>query len=177
MLLALVVATALEAATPQTVELRPAGNAGPPVSAARRSLSDVGRELREGRKATGGFSAVETTVPREPVDLRFVPWEEEEVRGEPDVVPEPQPPGVVSNETYGGWGGGGWAPVPPRRRPPHVSPHVSPGNRRPTHAAPRPAADPTAAPVHSGSTRSLGVPALPNAAPRIAPVSVGRRPG
>lgn len=162
MLLALVVATALEAATPQTVELRPAGNAGPPVSAARRSLSDVGRELREGRKATGGFSAVETTVPREPVDLRFVQWEEEEIRGEPDVVPEPQPPGNVSNEIYGGWGGAGWAPVPPRRRPPHVSHNGSFGNRRPAHA---------------GSTRSVGVPAPPHATPRFAPGSVGRRRG
>jgi hypothetical protein len=140
--------------------------------------------MREGRKAAGGFSAVETTVPREPVDLRFVPWEEEEVRGEPEVVPEPQPPGIVSNEIYGGWGGGGWSPVPPRRRLPHVSHHGSSGNRRPAHAAPRPAAGPPAAPVHSGSTRSVGVPALPSAghalpgaAPRFAPGSVGRRPG
>lgn len=175
MLLALVVATALEAATPQTVQLTPAGNAGAPVSAARRSLSDVARELREGRKATGGFSAVETTVPREPVDLRFVPWEEEEVR-EPDVVPEPQPPGVVSNEIYGGWGGGGWAPVPPRRRPPHVSHHGS-GNRRPAHAAVRPAPAPAAAPARTGSTRPTGVPAHPDAAPRSAPVGISRRPG
>jgi len=176
MLLALVVLTALEAATPQTVELKPAGNAGVPVSAARRSLSDVGRELREGRKATGGFSAVETTVPREPVDLRFVAWEEDEVRGEPDVVPEPQPPGIVSNEIYG-WGGGGWVPAPSPRRPPHVSHYGSSGNRRPAHAAPRPAAGPPAVPAHSGSTRSVGVPALPAAAPRFAPGSVGRRPG
>lgn len=51
MLLALVVATALEAAPAQMVELTPVANAGAPVSAARRSLSDVGRELREGRKA------------------------------------------------------------------------------------------------------------------------------
>lgn len=177
MLLALVVATALETATPRTVELTATGNAGAPVSAARRTLSDVARELREGRKATGGFSAVETTLPREPVDLRFVQWEEEEVRGEPEVVPEPQPPGIVSNEIYGGWGGGGWAPVPPRRRPPHVSHYGSSGNRRPAHAAPRPVAAPPAPPAHSGSTRSVGVPAHPNAAPRIAPVSVGRRPG
>jgi len=144
MLLALVVATALEAATPPTVELTPAGRMSAPVSAARRSLSDVARDLREGRKATGGFSAVETTVPREAVDLRFVSWEEEEVRGEPDVVPEPQPPGIVSNDIYG-WGGGGWSPAPPRRRPPHVSRYGPSGDSLPTHVAPRRAAAPTAA--------------------------------
>lgn len=174
MLLALVVATALEAAPAQMVELTPVANAGAPVSAARRSLSDVGRELREGRKAKGGFSAVETTVPREPVDLRFVSWEEDEARGEPEVVPEPQPPGIVSNEIYGGWGGGGWAPVPPRRRPPHVSHHGS-GNRRPAHAAVRPA--PAAAPARTSSTRSPSVPVHPDVAPRSKPVGVGRRPG
>lgn len=177
MLLALVVATALEAATLPTVELTPTGNTGAPVSAARRTLSDLARELREGRKATGGFSAVETTVPREPVDLRFVPWEEEEVRGEPEVVPEPQPPGIVSNESYG-WGGGGWSsPVPPRRRPPNVSHNGPSGSRLPAHVAPSRAAASSAAPVHSGSARSVGVPTLPNAPPRTAPVSVGRRPG
>lgn len=176
MFLALAVATALEAATPQTVELTPAGHSGAPVSTARRTLSDVARELREGRKATGGFSAAETTVPREPVDLRFVPWEEEEVRGEPEVAPEPQPPGIVSNESYG-WGGGGWSPVPPPRRPPNIAHHGPSGSHLPKHVAPRRAVSPSAAPVHPGSAGSVGVPALPRSAPRTEPASIGRRPG
>ena len=161
MLLALVVATTLEAgATPSpAVELTRAGTTAASVSAAPRSLSDVARELREGRKATGGFSAVETTVRREPVDLRFVSWDEEEDRNEPEVVPEPQPPGV-SNEIYG-WGGGGWGPVASPRRP-HVSHHGSSLGRHQARAvlqrgaAPAPAARP-------GASRSSAVPLLPHA--------------
>jgi len=178
MFLALVVATALEVGTAASpaVELTLTGSTGVPVSAAPRSLSDVARELREGRKATGGFSAVETTVPRHPVDLRYVAWEEEEDRNEPEVVPEPQPPGVVSNEIYG-WGGGGWGPVPPRRRPPHVSHFGQSGGRLPPRAALRRDAAPLAAPGRSGASRSVAVPVQPQAGPRAAPGSVGRRPG
>ena len=178
MLLALVVATALEAATAASpaVELTLTGSTGVPVSAVPRSLSDVARELRAGRKATGGFSAVETTVPRHPVDQRFVTWEEEEVRGEPEVVPEPQPPDVVSNEIYG-WGGGGWGNVPPRRRPPHVR-HFGPsGGHLPVHVAPGRAAPPLAAPARSGLSRSVTAPMHPHAGLRAAPGNAGRRPG
>jgi hypothetical protein len=177
MLLALLVATALEAvplASP-TVELKRTEKTGASVSAAPRSLSDVARELREGRRATGGFSAVETTVPRYPVDLRFVEWEEEEDRGEPEVVPEPQPPEIVSNEIYG-WGGGGWATVPPRHRPPHVGHFGKSEGRHQAHAAPRRAAPSLTAPVRSGSSRSVAAPAHPYAGPRATPGSVGRRP-
>jgi hypothetical protein len=177
MFLALIVATALGApAAPPTVEVARTGSAGSPVSAAPRSLSDVARELREGRKATGGFSAVETTVPRHPVDLRFVTWEEEEVREEPEVVPEPSPPGVISNEIYG-WGGGGWASVPPRRRPPHVTHFGKSGGRHPAHTALRREAAPQPAPARSGSSRSVAVPVQPHAGPRVMAGSVGRRPG
>jgi hypothetical protein len=176
MLLALVVATALEAGTTPSpaVELTRTGTTAASVSAAPRSLSDVARELREGRKATGGFSAVETTVRREPVDLRFVSWDEEEDRNEPEVVPEPQPPGIVSNEIYG-WGGGGWGPVTSPRRP-HVSHHGSSLGRHQARAvlqrgaAPAPAARP-------GASRSSAVPLLPHAGSLAVSGSLGRRPG
>ena len=79
MLIALAVLAALEAAPP-TVELTRSGaGAGPPVSAAPRTLSDVARELREGRHAVGGFSAVETTVSRGPVVMPVFEWEDEEL--------------------------------------------------------------------------------------------------
>lgn len=130
MFLALVIAAAVEAPPGPSVQLTRTGAAGAPVNAGPRSLSDVAREMRDGRRATGGFSAVESTVPRVAIDPRLLYVEEEERRREePEVPPEPEPAGYVSNEIYG-WGGGGWGP-PPRRRPPHVSHH------RPNVAGPR----------------------------------------
>ncbi len=124
MLLALVVAASLEAPASPSVELTRTGARTAPVPAVPRSLSDVAREMREGRRATGGFSAVESTVPRLPIDPGFLLVGEERPREEPEVAPEPEPAGYVSNEITG-WGGGWWGP-PPRRRPPHVS-HHGPG--------------------------------------------------
>jgi hypothetical protein len=123
MLIALAVLAALETAAPPAVEMTLTGAGGPPVSMARRTLSDVARERREGRTAVGGFSAVETTVPREPFALPAFTWDEEETRPEPEAVPEPQPPAsaVAYVPGYGGWTSGGWGGAPPRRRPPHVS--------------------------------------------------------
>lgn len=132
MFLALVAAAVLETPPSPAVELTRSGLPGTPVAASPRTLSDVAREMRDGRRATGGFSAVESTVPR----TAFDPWllrvavEEERRREEPEPVPEGEAAGYASNEIYG-WGGGWWGP-PPRRRPPHVS-HRGPngvGRRR-----------------------------------------------
>ena len=46
----------LDTVPPPVVEMTLTGASGTPVSAAPRTLSDVARERREGRKAVGGFS-------------------------------------------------------------------------------------------------------------------------
>ena len=95
MLMALAVLALIDAAPSPTVELALTGTGNTPVSAAPRSLSDVARELREGRKAVGGFSAVETTVPQHLRRIPPVEWEEEVIEPEPEVVNEPEPPEVA----------------------------------------------------------------------------------
>ena len=163
MLIALAVLAALEAApTPAVVELTRLGVAGAPVSAAKRTLSDVAREMREGRQAVGGFSAVETTVSREPYVIPAFTWDEEETRPEPEVVPEPQPPesAVPYVSGYGGWYGGGWGGAP-HRRPPHVSHHGS---------SARPGRHPGVGPSPRG-----GGPQVPRSAARSSSVGVGTR--
>ncbi|MCI4369657.1 MAG: hypothetical protein L3K09_08885 [Thermoplasmata archaeon] len=85
MLMALVLLAAIDAVPSPTVSLTLTGETDrPPVSATPRSLSDVARELREGRKAVGNFSAVESTVPQSL--STFIPTFEQE----PDTT-EPQP--------------------------------------------------------------------------------------
>lgn len=144
MLIALAVVATLEAPASPVVEFARTGSGGAPVSAAPRSLSDVAREIRDGRKAVGGFSAVETTVPRVPIDLSAVVWEEEP-QPEPEAVREPLPPGDAVpwvSGWYGPWYGGGYGGAPKRRRP-HVD-HRRHGEarvlRRPGAAVPAPAA-------------------------------------
>ena len=93
MLMALALLAAIDAVPSPTVSLTLLG--GPdraPVSATPRSLSDVARELREGRKAVGGFSAAESTVPQRL--STFTPTFELEAvtaEPEPEVVSEAQP--------------------------------------------------------------------------------------
>lgn len=161
MLLVLGVVATLEAAASPTVEVARTGSEATAVSAAPRTLSDVARELREGRKAVGGFSAVETTVPRVPVDLSSVEWEEER-QTEPEVAREPAPPGEPWVEGwYGPWYGGGYGGAP-KRRPPHVShrKHVQaqavprPGVLR----APGPAPPSPGRPSARGGSRSAAAP-------------------
>lgn len=144
MLAVLAVLAAIETAAPPVVELTLSGSSGTPVSAAPRSLSDFARERRLGARAVGGFSAVETTVTRGPVFLPALEQDEEETRPEPEVVPEPQPPGWVAPYDWtGGWFGGN-----PGRRPPHVRLFL----RSPVPPARRPVAAPSARP---------GVPQIP----------------
>ena len=93
MLMALALLAAIDAVPSPTVSLTLTGGADrTPVSATPRSLSDVARELREGRKAVGGFSAVESTVPH---SLNtFIPTFEPEpvaTAPEPEVVVEAPP--------------------------------------------------------------------------------------
>jgi hypothetical protein len=99
MLMALALLAAIDAVPTASVSLILTGGADrTPVSAAPRSLSDVARELREGRKAVGGFSAVESTVPQS--RTVFLPMYEPEPdtrEPEPEVVSEVQP---VYVETY-----------------------------------------------------------------------------
>jgi hypothetical protein len=93
MLMALALLAAIDAVPASTVSLTLSGETDrPPVSAARRSLSDVARELRAGRKAVGGFSAAESTLPQS--QIVFVPMiapELETREPEPEVVTEAQP--------------------------------------------------------------------------------------
>ena len=93
MLMALALLAAIEAVPSPTVSLTLTGETDrPPVSATPRSLSDVARELREGRKAVGGFSAVESTVPQSL--SYFIPTFEPEpvtTEPEPEVVIEAPP--------------------------------------------------------------------------------------
>ncbi|HEX7615850.1 MAG TPA: hypothetical protein VF554_11310 [Thermoanaerobaculia bacterium] len=90
MLMALALLAAIDAVPSPTVSLSLTGGTDrPPVSATPRSLSDVARELREGRKAVGGFSAVESTVPQS--KSAFIPAFEPEpdlTEPAPEVVPE-----------------------------------------------------------------------------------------
>ncbi len=107
MLMALALLAAIDAVPSSTVSLILSGETDrPPVSAARRSLSDVARELRAGRKAVGSFSAAETTLPQS--RIVFVPMiapELERQEPEPEVVPEARP---VYVPTYlPTWFGGG----------------------------------------------------------------------
>ncbi|MGE5715071.1 MAG: hypothetical protein ACM369_00335 [Acidobacteriota bacterium] len=93
MLMALALLAAIEAVPSSTVSLTLTGETDrPPVSATPRTLSDVARELKSGRKAVGGFSAVESTVPqsRNVYVLPFEP-EPEYTEPEPEVVVETQP--------------------------------------------------------------------------------------
>ena len=91
MLTALILLAAIDAVPAPTVSLTLSGDSDrPPVSAMPRSLSDVARELREGRKAVGNFSAIETTVPQS--RRTFVPAFEPE----PDVTEPPPEPETVA---------------------------------------------------------------------------------
>jgi len=97
MLMALVLLAAIDAGPSPTVSLTLTGGADrAPVSATPRSLSDVARELREGRKAVGGFSAVESTVPQslsyfmpafEPEPVTTVPESEVVIEAPPVYAP------------------------------------------------------------------------------------------
>ncbi len=95
MLMALAVLVLFDATPSPVVELARTGTGNTPVSATPRSLSDVAQELREGRKATGGFSAVETTVPQHLRKIPPVKWVEEVIEPEPEIVYEPAPPDIV----------------------------------------------------------------------------------
>ena len=99
MLMALALLAAIEAVPSPTVSLTLTdGTDRPPVSATPRSLSDVARELREGRRAVGNFSAVESTVPQS--RTIFIPTFEPEPdtrEPEPEVVAEAAPAYI---ETY-----------------------------------------------------------------------------
>src|SRR5215471_20114166 len=83
MLSALAVVLSLKAVQPSTVELAVTGSGSGPVSAAPRTLSDVARERREGKKAVGGFSAAESTVPRTPIVLPALSYDYEDERAYP----------------------------------------------------------------------------------------------
>jgi len=92
MLMALALLAAIDTSAPPVVELSLTGERGAPVSAVPRTLSDVARERRDGRKAVGGFSAVETTLPRSPGrPVAPVEWEGVAINAEPEAVDEPLP--------------------------------------------------------------------------------------
>jgi hypothetical protein len=107
MLLALALLAAIDAVPSPAVSLTLTGETDrPPVSATRRSLSDVARELREGRKAVGGFSAVESTVSQS--RNAFIPAFEPDPdarESEPEVVIE-APPVYVPTYIIPVWYGG-----------------------------------------------------------------------
>ena len=107
MLMVLALLAAIDAVPSSTVSLTLSGESDrAPVSAARRSLSDVARELRAGRKAVGSFSAAESTLPQS--RIVFVPMiapELETREPEPEVVPEAEP--VYVPEYLPTWYGGG----------------------------------------------------------------------
>jgi hypothetical protein len=128
-LLEIAAVAVLGTSAPSTVELTVTGPPGPPVAMGPRTLSDVARERREGRRAVGGFSAAETTVPRVPVDLSGFNWDEDTARREPDVEPQaPAPPYVLpyADMWYGGGYGGG-----AKHRRPHVVHHGTRPTGRP----------------------------------------------
>ncbi len=154
MLMALALLAAIDAVPSSTVSLTLTGRDDrPPVSATPRTLSDVARELREGRKAVGGFSAVESTVPQS--RIVFVPTfgpELEEVEREPEVVTEVHE--VYVPEYFPTWFGGDRkiahhrhnqnrhmhrpiaVPVAPTRRSPTSGRASAPSPLHPSHAAP-----------------------------------------
>jgi hypothetical protein len=144
MLTALVLLAAIEAVPSSTVSLTLSGeNDRPPVSAAPRSLSDVARELRAGRKAVGGFSAVESTVPQS--RTVFIPMFQpaaEEVEPEPEAVTEAQPV----------YGVPGYLPVWFGRNQ-RIGRHHQ---RIASHAAPRLASPPRGRPSASAPLRHTG---------------------
>ena len=117
-----------------------------PVSAVPRSLSEYALEHRglvrdaktEPRNGAGGFSAAESTIPRDPYD--FVPAFEKEPEPEP-----PEPAVVVVPPIYGPvWGGGGG-----RGRKTSVRMHQRPAPRVVVlRVAPVPLARPSAPPAH-----------------------------
>ena len=129
MLMALVLLAAIDAVPSSTVSLTLTGDTDrPPVSATPRSLSDVARELREGRKAVGGFSAVESTLPRSP-SIFVQPFEPEPVATEPEPEVPVEAPQPVYIEAYApAWYGGGG-----QRIGHHLGQHPPLGH----HAAPR----------------------------------------
>jgi hypothetical protein len=158
MLIALAVLAALEAAPPPVaaVELIRSGAPGAPVNAAPRTLSDVARERREGRRAVGGFSAVETTVSGGSYAMPAFTWVEEETRPEPEVVPGREPPGEPGPyaTAWGGWGG--WPGGAPRRRP-HVSHFARPSALPAPNAGHGPASRAGAGPVSLPATHAEGI--------------------
>jgi hypothetical protein len=107
MLMALALLAAIDAVPSPSVSLILTGGADrTPVSATPRSLSDVARELREGRKAVGGFSAVESTVPRSL--SAFIPtFEPEPVTTEPEPEVVIESPPVYAPTYLPVWYGGG----------------------------------------------------------------------
>jgi hypothetical protein len=117
---------------PAGVDITLTGERREPVSAAPRTLSDVARDRRQGLTAVGGFSAVETTVPRSvprwspPVEL-----EEEAAESEPEIVEEP-PPAYVPTYVATWYGGcSGYGGHRPRISARSVTPAPGPrhGNR------------------------------------------------
>ncbi len=153
MLMALALLAAIDAVPPPVVEVTLTGGRGTPVSAAPRTLSDVARDRREGRKAVGGFSAVETTLPRSPVTpIAPLEPEGEATRAEPEVVYEP-PPGSLPEydsvwyggyPTYGGYPAYGGSPGCGGLRPRFPS-HVAIPRPGPRHAY-RPSSTPSRQP-------------------------------
>jgi hypothetical protein len=142
MLMALALLAAIEAAPSPTVSLTLTGGADrAPVSATPRSLSDVARELREGRKAVGGFSAMESTVaspvPQSPSDVSPV-FEPEPVAAapQPEVVSE-QPP-MYAPDYLPAWVGPGQkiGRFHPRPAPRFATPRAASPPPRRTFAAP-----------------------------------------
>jgi hypothetical protein len=130
MLMALALLAAIDAVPSPSVSLILTGGADrTPVSATPRSLSDVARELREGRKAVGGFSAVESTVPRSL--SAFIPtFEPEPVTTEPEPEVVIESPPVYAPTYLPVWYGGGQKRSHRHQRP---AAHF---------AAPRPASPP-----------------------------------
>ncbi len=138
MLIAIALLAVIDAVPSPKIELALTGTAGgPPVSAAPRSLSDVARERREGRIGVGCFSAVETTVPRNPSVVPALDWEDEATEAEPEVVTQP-PPAYVTTYLPAGYGGRPRSQGVRRRPVLHVA---GPG------AGPRPATRPPAPPT------------------------------
>jgi hypothetical protein len=143
---ALALLAVVESASPPRVDLVLTGAAGTPVSAAPRSLSDLARELREGRKAVGGFSAIRTTVPGSsrvaiPAFVREVPSDGSAAETEPEPVAQPAPEilTMVVPSGYGPVGRGGLR----RRSLAFAAPGTGPRHAfRPSVLSP--------APAHSG---------------------------
>ena len=159
MLMALALLAAIDAVPQPVVEVTLTGERGAPVSAEPRTLSDVARERREGRKAVGGFSAVETTVPRSPERaLPPLEWEREPAEPEPEIPNEPPP--AYDSVWYGGYPVYGGYPGYGGHRP-RLPSHVAIPHPEPRHAH-RPSAPPARQPFShrpgiSGGASGLGV--------------------